>query len=258
MFSGFTTVKMSMAMARRFSLGEFGESKQGGVQGTLPFTPSILARAQTRARPGSVRLLLRYKAARVPMMPQFPFTFCSLLAGGPSNISLACLLSSLPVCLHLSHLEKTENCFISHPVLSPHYCQTFSGKTIVASFVWLSAPTSALLFYSLEHLLLPRKQHRTPNNPTHPTPPENDLPATILPNRLPRPRRRRYPNPPTPYSATNQLNPPPPKRQPRLHRPRHNLGPHNPQHQKPHLHHRPRRRRQPRESGPREPAAGAA
>ncbi len=27
---------MSMAMARRFSLGEFGESKQGGVQGTLP------------------------------------------------------------------------------------------------------------------------------------------------------------------------------------------------------------------------------
>jgi len=240
---------MSMAMARRFPLGEFGGEQAGWGTGYLTFTPSILARAQTRARPGSVRLLLRYKAARVPMMPQFPFTFCS---GGPSNIKFSpCLLA-----LESNDLEKTENCFISRPVLSPHCCQTFFGKTTYCCI--LAHTSSALLFYSLEHLLLPRKQHRTPNNPTHPTPPENDLPATILPNRLPRPRRRRYPNPPTPYSATNQLNPPPPKRQPRLHRPRHNLGPHNPQHQKPHLHHRPRRRRQPRESGPREPAAGAA
>jgi len=174
MFSGFTTVKMSMAMARRFSLGEFGESKQGGVQGTLPFTPSILARAQTRARPGSVRLLLRYKAARVPMMPQFPFTFCSLLAGGPSNISLACLLSSLPVCLHLSHLEKTENCFISHPVLSPHYCTLCSLLIIVRPF-----PAKLLLHPLFGFRLPPQPCSSIPpnifsshaNSTRHPIPP---------------------------------------------------------------------------------------
>ncbi len=144
-----------------FLLGSFGTWES--LQGT--FTPSILARAQTRARPGSVRLLLRYKAARVPMMPQFPFTFFFTLSGGPSSINLACLFkfSSCLLALESYDLEKTELLHFTPCALI--VVRTFFGKTIVASFVWVSAPTSALLFYSPEHLLLSRKQHRTPNPP---------------------------------------------------------------------------------------------
>jgi len=100
--------------------------------GYLPFTPSILARAQTRARSGSVRLFLRYKAARVPMMPQFPFTFCS---GGPSNIKFSpCLLA-----LESYDLEKTEIASFHALCSLLIVVRPFSAKLpIVAS--WLTPP----------------------------------------------------------------------------------------------------------------------
>ncbi len=140
------------------------------------------------------------------MMPQptIPLHLLFTLSGGPSNINLACLFKFSPCLLALDSydLEKTELLHFTPCALI--VVRPFSAKLLLHPLFGFRLPPQPC------SSIPPNIFSSHANSTGHPTPPENDLPATILPNRLPRPWRRRYPNPPTPYSATNQLIPPPP------------------------------------------------